>query len=396
MKALRDGDVHAVSVGGTLFRCEVNKVKMKKIVFYYPSMNIGGAQLLFVRLANEISKLSGYSASVVDFLDGYIANNININVSHIIYENKSRPKVPADCIVVTPISNIINVYNKIELKENIKFIFWGIHPENTIDILRGARYLRKFGQFGETILKLINIRCYLSIRRAILLGLSKNSVVFMDSANRDRTFKFYNIHQTYNSFLPIPVPVESELQDGGAVSKRSVAWIGRLSSEKIHSLIYSMTELDKIGKFNFHIVGDGKYRHLLNSQCYKNLNIIYHGYIKNTGLSRLLLDNKIGLVFAMGTSVLESGMMALPSILVNPSYEPISPNYSPDWIYEAQDYTLGKFEYNSKDLSFRDMINDYLLDDKNLIGLKCRDYVLRNHSLCSVTSKLLAQASLAS
>ena len=44
----------------------------KSITFLYPSKNIGGAQLLFARLANHISTKTQTKVQVVDYVDGFL------------------------------------------------------------------------------------------------------------------------------------------------------------------------------------------------------------------------------------------------------------------------------------------------------------------------------------
>jgi glycosyltransferase involved in cell wall biosynthesis len=364
---------------------------MRKIIFYYPSKNIGGAQLLFVRLANELSKIPECSVAVIDYPNGFLRKSVCASVEVIDCYQGITTRTEESATIITPVSKIISIHRELLTAKGSKFLFWGIHPENTVDILRGATRLRGRGRISECILRIINFNTYYKVRRALVEGLENNSIFFMDSANRDRTITFYHLSNDCNEFIPVPVPELKQWELDIDMNKKVVAWIGRLSFDKIHSLLYTMSMLNKCGDFDFHIIGDGEARTFINNEDYDNLHITYHGSVSNDELHGVLVKKKIGLVFAMGTSVLESSMMSIPSILVDPSYCELPNNYSPNWLYNTKGYTLGTFKRLESNVTFDDLMVSYLVDSKNEIGRKCHRYVKDNHSMNSVIEKIITK-----
>jgi glycosyltransferase involved in cell wall biosynthesis len=138
----------------------------------------------------------------------------------------------------------------------------------------------------------------------------------------------------------------------------------------------------------FHIVGDGEYGHKIASLAFRNVSIISHGYVENDELRRLVIENGIGLAAGMGTSMLETAAMGLPSLIINPSYTEIPDSYQPKWLYEMQDFSLGEFECTSYGKVFADLYEEYLKDTDGLIAMKCNEHVKRNHTMSEVIYSL--------
>lgn len=361
---------------------------MKKILFYYPSRSIGGAQILFVRLANYFSKIKTYKVFIVDYEDGYLKKNVSHNVEVIEYDKRQEVTLE-NMIVISPLSMILSIYDNLPLVKG-KFLFWGIHPENTIDILKGTHQLKKYFKNVDLITKCINFIQYKRIKDRLLKGLVNNTVVFMDEANKDRTFEFYHIESKYETYLPIPIIEQNGVVDYSNRKKNRIAWIGRLSPDKIYSLLFILEKFNKINipDLEIHIVGDGSHMHLLNRQNYSNIKIHMHGFVANDNLLKTLTENYIGMVVGMGTSVLESSMMQLPSLLIDPSYVELKKTYRPKWLFETSGYTLGSFNHKIANKNVEELIYDYLDDEINYIGLQCFDYAKSNHLLPEVAKKM--------
>lgn len=67
-------------------------------------------------------------------------------------------------------------------------------------------------------------------------------------------------------------------------------------------------------------------------------------FVDNDKLEEYLYDN-VDLMFAMGTSVLESAKIGIPSIIVQPCHEGETPSTnSYRWAYQSTGYSLGEFQ----------------------------------------------------
>jgi hypothetical protein len=365
---------------------------MKNVIFYYPSKSIGGAQLLFIRIANELVKRNKYNVHVIDYRDGFLSRNCHDGVIAVNYIENKKYLFSGRTIVIVPLSMIDYIDNVITFHDDCLCLCWCIHPENAIDILKGAFRLKKIlsNYLLDGLLKIINITRYARVKGKILTAILENQLVFMDKATKDRTFEFYNIDSQDVPYLPIPININSTIIDYSIINKENIAWIGRLSNDKIYSLLFVLDYLDNIESknINVYIVGDGDYSCLIDINKYAKLHIIQCGFIDNNKLGLFLKRNKVGMVFGMGTSLLESSVLGLPSLLIDPSYSRLNDNYSPCWLFETTEYTLGTFKHSENRKSISAVVKDYFNDDINAIGAKCYDYVRLNHSFESVINKL--------
>ena len=86
------------------------------IVFYYPSRIIGGAEFLFLNMANRLSVQTTHKIFYVDFKDGFPRSQIKESVEIIDYNKDSPTRIPADSVVVMQLNQINNL-NKIIICE---------------------------------------------------------------------------------------------------------------------------------------------------------------------------------------------------------------------------------------------------------------------------------------
>ncbi|MFY4744059.1 hypothetical protein ACOTVX_11295, partial [Aliarcobacter butzleri] len=86
------------------------------------------------------------------------------------------------------------------------------------------------------------------------------------------------------------------------LNKNKMAWCGRLSNDKIFSLLYVLKKINNTvtEKTDFYIIGNGDYEYLIDENEYQKLNIIKKGLFPNDKLQSFLIEMEIGLVFAMG------------------------------------------------------------------------------------------------
>lgn len=356
------------------------------VIFFYPSKNIGGAQLLFSRLANKLSENKNIRVVVVDFIDGFLRGNVNSDVLCI--EKKELIDLPKsnNKFVICPLSMISSIHKEMKDISIQRYIYWCIHPENTIDILKGGFKYKN----NEFLIHCFNFMKIREIKKSLLDGIENNNIFFMDETNLKRTSSFYGITVNNPKYLPIPV---LPFNTTNCIDRNinNIVWIGRLSKDKVFSLIYALEKMNKIRskeKINIHIIGDGQYIGLIDSSKYNNLDIIHHGFVANESIKEFIIFNHIGLAIGMGTSILETSLYGIPSLLIDPSYNYISEDYSPQWVYEIKNYTLGTFEHQFKEKSFYEYFDEYKNDSDNIIGYKCKLYVEKNHSMDIIAEKI--------
>ncbi|MFN3784295.1 MAG: hypothetical protein ACK4R6_10265 [Spirosomataceae bacterium] len=350
------------------------------ITFFYPSRKIGGAQMLFIRLALEISKYDNISVNIIDYRGGYLESQVkNIEKINVIPYIKGCTKIEHETILITPLSNLLDI-NKLfndDIKE-VKILLWSIHPENLKFVLQGNG--RKWFANEMKAKKII---------KEIAL---KGVLTYMDAANFQEVKKKLSI-ETQPEYLQIPIIIENEVQDIKIYSETvNIAWLGRLAQDKIYSILKIIDEIsisEYKDKIVFHVIGGGvKESEIRKYLVRKKIKYVFTGVLEGRDLSRYMVE-KIQIGVAMGTSCMEFATRRVPVFIVDYSASKFPLNVKYDWLYQTQDYTLGMDVQGAMERkhNFDEIINDYL-NDKTL-GDKCYNYVKDNHDIGTVVKKLL-------
>ena len=175
----------------------------------------------------------------------------------------------------------------------------------------------------------------------------------------------------------------------------NIAWIGRLSDDKIYSLVYILDKIIeyKLTNVKFTVIGQGSNKHKLNKYLSsKDIEITIEENITNSFLDNYLLEN-IDLVFAMGTSALESAKLGIPTILVDPFNKKVWFNYKFKWLHESKNYDLGSFitdNPNENKMNVSDIIQ--LISNKQGykdVSYKSYEYTLKNHDMNKIIENLI-------
>ena len=102
-------------------------MKVNNIMFMMPSDHLGGAQLLFIRCARELSE--HYNVFYVDYRDGISHTILENEVRFVDYMDGGRVTVPDNTLVIYPLGNIVDIKQKFLFdKKNVTFLLWAIHP----------------------------------------------------------------------------------------------------------------------------------------------------------------------------------------------------------------------------------------------------------------------------
>ena len=383
----------------SLVRCKnLMSTVSKKIYFYYPSQGVGGVQILFLKLSFWISKNLDVTVFIIDYDEGYMAKNRGEGVRLLpAGEICDLNSLNYEVILIAPLSEILFLEDMFGKSENVTIFYWCLHPENLIDIIRGAQRLRKLGVWRDKILKVFQYPTWSKIRYRLKACLDEQRVFFMDRPNLLRTSSFYRIDINPVQYLPVATDVtENDIlpQPKGKDSKIHILWMGRLSKDKIKSLEYLVRCLAVsryVDQLVLHVIGTGEYWE--NFQTVKNdsrLMVQTHGIIENSIIREFLIDNKIICSFGMGTSVLETAKHGVPSAIIDPSFIDYEEDYKPTWIGETIDYNLGSFVHGSGSASIDEMLDKVLYEWEEL-SVKSYKYVRNNHELGSVASLLLGR-----
>ena len=368
-----------------------------KLFFCFPEKKIGGVSILFLRVSRSLSKKFSRDTYLIDYKDGYMAQNLDEEDKLIPY----NPFVEIDLEGEKSNENILifqsmtpwSIFNNI-FSENARVIFWTCHPNNFIPDLS---FLNFFGDRAKKLfLKTFLFQYYKKSQNFVKYLLKENSLFFMDQTTLKNTTYFLDISVENPEFLPIAIEKSSLENSLMPLKKITLFWIGRLVDFKyfiLEKLILDLERLVPTLSFSLKIIGDGPYHKNLNSLKSKvSYEISIEREIENNKLDDYLINN-CSILFAMGTAALEGAKLGIPTILLDISYKRINKEYNYRWLYERDGMTLGE---NIKDVSSNSLgkdslelrINEYL-ENFEEISSKTFKYFDNNHNLDNTSLELL-------
>jgi len=247
---------------------------------------------------------------------------------------------------------VVTSFNFINLAQlffpkNDHFLFWFLSPYN-LPILNLSNKLH---------LKLSNlksIRKYYSGFSNYQKGLEKKSVYFMDSF-------CFNVNgaptTNYEPYLPLYIDI-AKSKYFYDVSKGScnIAWVGRIDlSTKYHCIVFLIEKFETLKKDDLYkdvtlsIIGDGSGSEKIKKLCQLSRyskSIKISKSIEYNRLHTYLLDN-FDLIFAHGTTCLESALLGIPTICLDSSLSKFRDDYKFKWLFQRDIYDIGRTEYDS-------------------------------------------------
>ncbi|MEN5058242.1 hypothetical protein [Sphingobacterium kitahiroshimense] len=359
--------------------------RFKVVTFFYPSKVIGGAELLFLRLAIILSQSTQLLIQYVDYVDGFVATEIekyNHNIKIIPFHNYQGIKLLKGSLLVTPLSSIFQVarfFNK-----EVYVMLWSIHPmglKEAIDLLPSHIPSVSYKRYGQDLTNLIAL----------------NGLFFMDKPNFTIQKSIFDLQQLQVNYLPIFSSDVTHLKKYGTLDSAilSLGWLGRLCIEKVNPLLNVISHCNDYLKIRptekiiFYIIGDGDKKTMVqNFEIHKNLELRFLGILSGEELHKFMLK-QVDLMFAMGTSALEIASLNIATILVDFSFTEIPKNNRFRYLYESMDYSVGdKFQVdNNYKHEFNSILETLKSGEISYHAKMCYDYFCFHHSENSVVNK---------
>lgn len=353
----------------------------KSICFWMPCYNVSGGARYLRDLAVVISECTALKVYYVDFENGFPSSMLKDNPKvEIIRFNPQDVEFPIKepTIIFTNSTKVIQIK---KMNPKSKVLFW--HFE-TIPCAWNWLFFNN------------------EEKRFIKLTKDTNAMVYHDWSGRDILSDQFNVDLDNKDYLQVYSSLYNSSYEHKPYNDNeiNVVWLSRLGAEKVCSLYNIIDNLvkfrtDKIKRL--HIIGDGIRREEVESYCKKykdRLEMIFTGTIPHEELSKYLLKNA-DIVFAMGTSVVESAALKIPSVVVQLS----SKRFIDDayyWLYDAKEYCVGittdeKQRYAVPYKKMEELLNAIDSREKrDHIGEKCYSYFIENHyDFYAITEKFL-------
>ena len=321
----------------------INKTT-ENIIFFYPSKIVGGAELLFARLANYLQEY-GKTVYYIDYKDGYIRNNEQFqNINFINFEDDKKTEFDLEGTLITPISNIHRIDDYIDFKNgNLKLFFWTIHTFNLIHTMPEGYILQHFGAlFNKIFMRRFCKNTFRFFSNILKECDKKNALWHMNKTtfSYNKTI-FSELRENYLPILSEPKNIEATAEPIFD-DEINIAILGRLCEEKTLPLLNVLRQLNKFKtskKINAYIIGDGICKKKIKPEKFKKLNIIFKGTLQQKELGEFLAKN-VDILFSMGTSLLEGAALKLPVVSIPYSYKNFNLNKF-YFLYDSKHFNLG-------------------------------------------------------
>lgn len=362
---------------------EIHKQGFSSICFWLPTRSVGGGTFLFCELADYIINNTDFKVYYLDCPDGYahqlLEGNDRINI---INYNLSD-----DCFPIKePLLIFTNTTRAIQIKgmnPKSKMVFW--HWETN--------------PVGWDSLYLLN-----EATRITKSMQNSGALLFHDWSSYNMLVKQIKVRIDTPKYFPVFLPnVKTDYKKLDLISPNeiNIAWVGRLSHDKVNSLnniitCFAKYKTNKIKRF--HIIGDGLCADKVYEHAKKYMNqmeFVFNGTIPHDELSEYL-TTKIDALFAMGTAVLEGAALGMPAIAVTLSNNA----YFDDDFYflpDTKEYCVGithlqKKEFDVCYTKFNKILDRIINGEKASIGKRCYDFFLRNYCSYFDRTKWLLEA----
>lgn len=369
--------------GAILPQHDGNELTLASVTFLYPSRVIGGAQLLFVRLAIALAASGKARVTVVDYQDGFLWRELQNLPGIRLLAFQERVTSLRDTTVIMPLSHLVELRYMLDRRsiDTCDFLFWSIHPDNVRHLFYS--YARHWFGRKKTARELLR-QCA-----------TDGQIVLMDQANQ---FAFESeVGQCGStSFLPIPILAAEGQREGQRQredGRFQIAWLGRISYDKINSILKIVDDLSRSRHRDdivLHVIGNGTEEAKLHAHVQRSgIRVEWIGVLQGADLIRYLLD-RADMGIAMGTSALDIASLGIPVALIDYSMDPLPNNQGYDWLYDTKNFTLGNDAAwkQLRALQFDQLIDQLKSDPANDIGKRCLDYVRRNHGMSQVLMRL--------
>jgi hypothetical protein len=355
-----------------------------RIAFFYPSNQLGGAELLLVRYFNFLLENSFDVYFITRTVDE-IYYSIIPHKDRIISIGKFQKKLLNNNIVIILPVPLCFFVEHLELFKGAKLITWALHP----------------GLITQFISKRILIRALskILIRNVIRKLSSSHAIWFLDNEC------FYHPNLLLNlNVEPIYMPLLIEGKQKYFLSESlkpniSIAFVQRMVPNKLIQVKFILDELISnypaiCKQVNVHFVGEGEGKYLIEGYNSYFKNVSFHGFMNNENLINFL-NKHIDITFGMGQTAIDAGYAYNLSIvvdLVNSSFEENEAKFN--FIYDLKGFSIGelydKFNYCKKQRNLDQLIqiikDKKLLEDSKILSY---DYVSKNFMKSNEKIKVL-------
>lgn len=388
---------------------------MAKFTIFYPSYVIGGAEHLTMRLAKRLVD-RGHTVYYVDYTEGFYLKNFERfgidpqSITFIPYE-KEYTRIPDDTTVLFASCQHCRI-SDITFPPNSKMILYSF---DKLDLIIRIKELRVSGQI---ILDDLREKAW-AIAPDIMSGLTDaiqamakhRGIIAIEGYTRRSINTLFgaNIDENDDSWIAptpcTPSPLQFNSNEVPALRRNGeihVGWLGRLSGDKAPCVRYIIDNAIRVAhakpseQIHVHVIGTGHLSKDLQHDTAplpENCHLHWVGTLTHHALD-FYIRQKLDVLFAMGTSLLEGAKLAIPSVIIDSKLEAIPLTEHVAFLYESSQGLVGEYSGQAttpRQHHFNDII-DKVKANKDMLGKKCYDYWKQHHIIDVTADKIIAQA----
>jgi|BioPla2DNA2_1021312.scaffolds.fasta_scaffold02521_8 hypothetical protein len=359
--------------------------KMKKIVFFIQSPKpYGGAHTLYLDLASYIAdNMEGCQAYYINYYYPEVERDYNeskLEICNVETVDYNRFEGATFFVSINYLGYLLS---KIKHLKKAKICIYFFHPNVFF------WYSNQFFRWAKKPTDILSLIA------------KENAYAFMDKSNYLAISR--KVSEAFNETY-VPVTMRNFVQKTLLTNQKelqkneiNIGWLGRLDMDKVYSitnLADNLLALDSERVINFHIVGDGTAKKIINVQKYSpQIRFIFTSYMYGEERDLYIRDNfDIGV--AMGVSALDIARIGIPTVIPIVS----STRFRNDdfvYLFDVDGHSLGWSLEDKNDIDSKFCYLEEIIDDvynrglKFQLGKKCKQFAEKQFGVKSGASYLV-------
>jgi len=319
---------------------------LKKYLLINPGLTPGGSNLLLARVLLRLKYRHGCALALVDYAGGATRRlwaESGTTFEFIEYKVGMRHALPKADMVLLGLLGAKILEKNFNIYPSTRFLAWCTAPQDPFKFLPPAYF---FNNSSWTTKKTF-ARIFLPAHRRriadfLKAGSSRGGVIFMDTHCHEVNEDLFG-----PGIPPSIVPICTGLPEEGPRLRKAgtgkAYWVGRITDFKTEPFLAMTKALLLPGSpiKEVVVIGDGADLSKAKERL-AGLPVTWLGYVDPTKLDAELLAHA-DLVFGHGTALLEAAKLGVPSLLVDGTYEPITPDLiRAEWLHRCPAGYVGR------------------------------------------------------
>lgn len=381
--------------------------EQRSVTVFYPSRTIGGAQVLFARVAEFLCGRPDYRVAVIDTPDGYIPRFLEsrgCDFELVPLGRAGRPHLPARTTCLTALSLWNWFGTRIEPEGETRILLWDLHPFNLVEHTAFSGLYKKLPvEQAVRGLGWLEKRRRANLQRFIEQGIEQRGIVFMCGKNYRYNRRLFDLH-AWPDYLPIPIVVP-EVDGNPSAARRpadglAIGWLSRLDGRKTRVLLGLLDDVRETQARHpetpvaVHVIGIGDESAAVVARARAlGVSVTMAGRLEGGEIDAYVARAGIDVAFAMGTAALEFAARGVPTVLTPGGVlddMTLAARYR--WLFDSEEYNVSSEPGGESSLTkgLDEIVREIGRPGAfQRLGQRCRRYALDNHGLPAVMERLL-------